>query len=69
MIKLVTGEKRKRSLCSNFQSLVKSSYSLKALPLKLTHGLRKKKGAKFVLLKNYFSLGPNRKVSYQLYRR
>ena len=41
MIKQVPGEKRRRSLFSTFQSLVKSSYSITALLLKLTHSLRK----------------------------
>ena len=51
MINHVHGEKRKRSPFSTFQSLVKSSYSIMALLLKLKHCLRKK-----IRVKNFFAL-------------
>ena len=58
MIKQVPGEKRKWSLFSTFQSLVKSSYSITALLLKLPHRLRKKNGGpKFFRLKVIFLSG------------
>ena len=51
MIKQVPGEKRKWSLFSTFQSLVKSSYSITALLLNLPYSLRKKNG-----VQNFFAL-------------
>ena len=56
MIKHVPGEKRKRSLFSTFQHLVKSSYSITALLLKRTHSLRKiDRVQNFFALKIFFS--------------
>ena len=66
MIKQVPGEKRKRSFFSTFLSLVNLFYSITALVLKLVHSLRKKNGPESFLPQNYLSLGPYRKVSYQL---
>ena len=51
MINHLHGEKRKRSPFSTFQSLVKSSYSIMALLLKLKHCLRKKSS-----VENFFAL-------------
>ena len=69
MPKHVHGEKRKRSLFSTFLPLVNSSYSITALLLKLTHSLRRKVESKNFLPYKFISLGPNRKVLYQLYGR
>ena len=49
MIKQVPGDKRKRSQFSTFQNFVNSFYSRTALPLKLTHSLRKKNDVQFFL--------------------
>ena len=55
MSKHVPGEKRKQSLFSAFQALIKSSCSITALLLKLTHSLRKKKRSKICLPENFLS--------------
>ena len=44
MINYVPGEKRKRSLFSNFLSLLNTSYIITAVLLKLKHSLSKKNG-------------------------
>ena len=56
MIKHVPGEKRKRSLFSTFQSLIKAYYSITAPLLKLSHSLKKKNRDQiFFVLKLFFS--------------
>ena len=58
MIKQVPGEKRKWSLFSTFQSLVKSSYSITATATETTTQFKEeKRGPKFFRLKVIFLSG------------